>query len=119
MNCPYRIHYLVRKGSITVMNTTEVATAERVPIAIDARKMLTRKDCELIHLALQPGEVLETHSNPFDVAFYVLAGEGDLVVGAETKKIGADTVIEIPAGEMRSWTNSGAEVLRVLVVKLL
>jgi quercetin dioxygenase-like cupin family protein len=119
MNCPYRIHYLVRKGSIAVMNTTELASAERVPIAIDARKMLIRKDCELIHLTLRPGETLETHTNPFEVAFYVLAGEGDLVVGTETKKIGADTVIEIPANEMRGWTNSGPEVLRVLVVKLL
>ncbi len=101
------------------MRITELRTAEKAPVQIDARKMLTRKDCELIHLALQPGEALETHTNPFDVAFYVLAGEGDLVVGAETRKIGADTVIEIPAGEMRGWTNSGTEVLRVLVVKLL
>jgi quercetin dioxygenase-like cupin family protein len=101
------------------MRITELRTAEKVAIPIDARKMLTRKDCELIHLALQSGEVLETHSNPFDVAFYVLAGQGDLVVGAETKKIGADTVIEIPAGEMRGWTNHGPDVLRVLVVKLL
>jgi quercetin dioxygenase-like cupin family protein len=119
MNCPCRIHYLVRKGSLAFMNITEIATAERVPIAIDARKMLIRKDCELIHLALQPGEVLETHTNPFDVAFYVLAGEGALVVGSETKKIGADTVIEIAAGEMRGWTNSGSEVLRILVIKFL
>jgi quercetin dioxygenase-like cupin family protein len=101
------------------MRITELRTAEKAPIQIDARKMLIRRDCELIHLALQPGEVLETHTNPFDVAFYVLAGEGNLVVGTETRKIGADTVIEIPAGEMRGWTNSGTEVLRVLVVKLL
>jgi len=101
------------------MRITELRTAEKVPIRIDARKMLIRRDCELIHLSLQPGEVLETHTNPFDVAFYVLAGEGDLVVGTETRRIGADTVIEIPAGEMRGWTNSGTEVLRVLVVKLL
>jgi len=101
------------------MRITELSTAEKVPIQIDARKMLIRRDCELIHLSLQPGEVLETHTNPFDVAFYVLAGEGDLVVGTETRRIGADTVIEIPAGEMRGWTNSGTEVLRVLVVKLL
>ena len=101
------------------MRITELRTAEKVPIQIDARKMLIRRDCELIHLSLQPGEVLETHTNPFDVAFYVLAGDGDLVVGTETRRIGADTVIEIPAGEMRGWTNSGTEVLRVLVVKLL
>jgi quercetin dioxygenase-like cupin family protein len=101
------------------MNKTELKTAEKVPIAIDARKMLTRKDCELIHLTLKPGEVLEKHSNPFDVAFYVLAGAGDLEVGDETAAIGADTVIEVAAGEMRGWKNNGTVDLRVLVVKLL
>jgi len=101
------------------MKIIELKSAEKVPIAIDARKMLIRKDCELIHLTLKPDEVLETHTNPFDVAFYVLAGAGELVVGSEARNIVADSVIEVPAGEMRGWTNSGAEDLRVLVVKLL
>ncbi len=101
------------------MKITELKTAEKVPIAIDARKMLVRKDCELIHLTLKPGEILETHTNPFDVAFYVLAGTGELAIGSETREIGVDTVIEIPAGEMRGWKNGAGNDLRVLVVKLL
>lgn len=101
------------------MQITELRTAERVPIAIDARKMLCRKDCELIHLSLRPGEALETHSNPFDVAFYVLEGTGELTAGTESRIISADTVIEIPAGEMRGWKNLSHADLRVLVVKLL
>jgi quercetin dioxygenase-like cupin family protein len=101
------------------MQKTELKTAEKVPISIAARKMLTRKDCELIHLTLKPAEILEKHSNPFDVAFYVLSGSGELEVGDETATISADTVIEIAAGELRGWKNSGSEDLRVLVVKLL
>lgn len=101
------------------MKITELKTAERVPIAIDARKMLVREDCELIHLTLKPGEILETHTNPFDVAFYVLAGTGELVIGRDSRNITADTAIEIPAGEMRGWKNVAGTDLRVLVVKLL
>jgi len=101
------------------MKTTELNNAEVVPIAIDARKMLTRKECELIHLTLKPGEILDTHDNPFDVAFYTLAGSGELVVGEETRTISPDTVIEVAAGEMRGWRNTGAEDLRVLVLKIL
>lgn len=100
------------------MKKTELKTAEQVPITIDARKMMVRSDCELIHLTLKPGEILEKHTNPFDVAFYVLAGTGELAVGDETAIISADTVIEIAAGEMRGWQNTGSESLRVLVVKL-
>jgi len=101
------------------MKTTELKNAEKVPIAIDARKMLVRDDCELIHLTLKPGEILEKHSNPFDVAFYVLSGSGELEVGDETAIISVDTVIDVVAGEMRGWKNIGTEDLRVLVVKLL
>jgi quercetin dioxygenase-like cupin family protein len=101
------------------MQIIELKNAEKVPISIDARKLLTRKDCELIHLTLKPTEILEKHSNPFDAAFYVLSGSGELEVGDETATISADTVIEIAAGELRGWKNSGTEELRVLVVKLL
>ncbi len=101
------------------MKKTELKTAEQVPINIDARKMLVRSDCELIHLTLKPGEILEKHTNPFDVAFYVLAGTGELEVGDETATISTDTVIEVAAGVMRGWKNSGDGDLRVLVVKLL
>jgi quercetin dioxygenase-like cupin family protein len=101
------------------MQKTELKSAEKVPISIEARKLLTRKDCELIHLTLKPGEILEKHSNPFDVAFYVLSGSGKLEVGDEIETISADTTIEIAAGELRGWNNNGSENLCVLVVKLL
>lgn len=101
------------------MRITELKCAEKVPINIDARKMLVRKECELIHLTLKPGEVLEVHTNPFDVAFYTLAGTGELVVGKETKTVTPDTVIEVAAGEMRGWKNTGSADLRVLVLKVL
>jgi len=101
------------------MKITELKSAEQVPINIDARKMLVRKECELIHLSLKPGEELPVHSNPFDVAFYTLAGSGELTIGGETRPIAADSVIEVAAGEMRGWKNTGMEELRVLVLKVL
>jgi quercetin dioxygenase-like cupin family protein len=101
------------------MQITELKTAEKVAISIEARKLLSRKDCELIHLTLRPTEILEKHSNPFDVAFYVLSGSGELEVGDETATISADSVIEVAAGEQRGWKNNSTEDLKVLVVKLL
>jgi quercetin dioxygenase-like cupin family protein len=101
------------------MNITELRTAEKVPINIDARKMLIRPECELIHLTLKPGEVLDVHSNPFDVAFYVLAGSGELTLENEVRAIAADSVIDVAAGAMRGWKNTATVDLRVLVVKLL
>ncbi len=101
------------------MRITELKGAEKVPIDIDARKMLAGKECELIHLTLKPGEVLAAHTNPFDVAFYTLAGTGELTVGEETRTVGPDSLVEVAAGEMRGWKNTGTADLRVLVLKML
>jgi quercetin dioxygenase-like cupin family protein len=101
------------------MKVTALKDAERVPIQIDARKMCVRQDVELIHLRLASGEILERHSNPFDVVFYLLEGEGELEVEGEKRQLTKDVAIEVPAGAMRGWKSSGEGDLRVLVLKIL
>ncbi len=101
------------------MNIVELKNAERVPINIDARKLCARNDIELIHIDFLPGETLEKHANPFDVVFYVVEGSGELEVADEKKQIAKDTAIEVAAGVMRGWKNTGPGNLRVLVIKAL
>ena len=101
------------------MNVTHLKDAELIPINIAAHKLFGSERTEVIHLCFKPGEVLEKHPNPFDVIFYVLEGSGTLEVGEESATLGADTLIEIPADEMRGWTNTGSVDLRLLVVKVL
>lgn len=101
------------------MRTKTLKEAERVPIELDARKMCTRSELELIHLTLTVGQSLPEHANGFDVVFYVLAGAGELTLAGETTTVAKDTVVEVPAGVLRGWRNAGGEDLRVLVVKLL
>ena len=101
------------------MNLIHLKDAEKVPIDIAAHKIFGNEKTEAIHLLFQPGEVLFKHANPFDVLFYVLQGSGSLEVGDETFTVGPDTLIEVPAGDQRGWTNTGSEELRVLVIKLL
>lgn len=101
------------------MNVTHLKEGELIPINIAAHKLFGSERTEVIHLCFKPGEVLEKHPNPFDVIFYVLDGTGTLEVGEESFSLGADTLIEIPANDMRGWTNTGSVDLRVLVIKVL
>lgn len=101
------------------MNSIHLKDAEQVPINIAAHKLFASDRTEVIHLCFKPGEELAKHPNPFDVIFYVLEGSGTLEVGEESATLGANTLIEIPADEMRGWTNTGTEDLRVLVIKVL
>ncbi len=93
-------------------------TAEKVPFDLDGRKMFTSDKVEIIHLTLLTGESLALHTNPFDVVFYILQGDGIVETEDEQITVEPDMTIEIAAGIKRGVRNIGASSLRLLVVKL-
>lgn len=101
------------------MKVKTLATAEKVPFNLDGRKMYIGLDAELIHLSLKPGEVLEKHSNPFDVVFYILEGSGIVETDDEAISVESDMSIEIEREINRGITNTGEDLLRLLVLKIL
>ncbi len=101
------------------MNIKTLSTAEKVPFNLDGRKMYTSKKVEIIHLSLMPGEVLEKHTNPFDVAIYVLEGYGIVETDDQSASVEPDMCVEIESGINRGLKNTGTGLLRVLVVKIL
>ncbi len=100
------------------MRIVELATAEKVPFNLDGRKMLVDSRVEIIHLTLQPGEILEKHTNTFDVAIYVLEGSGVLETDDQSIAVKPDVCITISAGVSRGIRNTTTEKIRLLVVKI-
>ena len=100
------------------MKFTTLETAEQVPFSIDGRKMFTSANAELIHLTLKPNEKIESHTNPFDVVFYVIEGTGCIRVENESVDVSANNTLHVSAGLQRGMCNTGDTNLRVLVVKL-
>lgn len=100
------------------MKIVELKNAEKVPFKIDGKKLISRTDAEIIHITLKPGEIIDRHSNPFDVIFYVISGCGIIEAGTEREVVEKDTCIEILADVERGWINSGTEDLVVLTVKI-
>jgi mannose-6-phosphate isomerase-like protein (cupin superfamily) len=95
-----------------------LTTAEKVPFNLDGRKMYAGQKVELIHLCLKSGEVLDKHSNPFDVVFYILEGNGIVETDDQSTSVEPDMSIEIESGVNRGLTNTGNGDLRLLVVKI-
>ena len=87
------------------------------PHGVDARKLLDAAEAQVIHIELKPGEALVRHITPVDVFFYVLEGTGTVEIGDETARVGADTLVESPAGIPHRWVNDGDGPFRVLVAK--
>lgn len=100
------------------MRITDLGTAEKVPFKVDGRKMLVDSRVEIIHLTLKPGEVLEKHTNTFDVAIYVLEGNGILETDDQSIVVMPDVCITISAGVKRGIRNTSAGEIRLLVVKI-
>ena len=93
--------------------------ATRVPFKLDGRKLFTSDMLEMVHLTLQPGEIIDPHAQLMDVVFFVLEGTGTLTVGDESIVAGENTTIQVRSGVQRAWSNTGNKPLRLLVNKLM
>jgi quercetin dioxygenase-like cupin family protein len=98
---------------------TPLENAPRVPFKVDGRIMLTSEKLEIVHLTLPPGDKMEPHTQPFDVAFFVISGNGELFADEKTIPGNPGDCIQIPAWKLRSWSNNGQSEFRVLVIKQL
>ncbi|MFP4557017.1 MAG: cupin domain-containing protein [Bacteroidales bacterium] len=100
------------------MKINTLTTAEKVPFNLDGRKMFTSEKVEIIHLTLNQGEVLNKHTNPFDVVFYILEGTGIVETDEHSTTVEPDMSIDIKGNIYRGVRNTGDGSLRLLVVKI-
>ena len=69
------------------------------------------------HLVLAPGSATATQAlADLGETFYVVAGEGKITVGSESAAIVAGDAIPVRMGEGKSFEQSGAEPLELLIV---
>jgi quercetin dioxygenase-like cupin family protein len=101
------------------MNIASLKTAPAVPVPFEARRLFGNGAVEMIHIRLEPGQLVPPHDNPDDVLFYVLEGTGDLTMEEQSRQLDADHLVAIPTGVRRGWANNSKQPLRLLVVKLL
>lgn len=88
------------------------------PHNVKVSKLYDTEHAQVMHITLQPGEALKRHVTPVDVFFYVLEGHGVVEIGEEEEEVYPDTLIDSPARIPHCWYNRGADVLRVLAVKV-
>lgn len=110
---PQQNHFLTMK-TVKVTQTSSFKNAHMV----DARKIYSTPDAEVIHMALAKGESLKRHTTPVDVFFYILEGKGEVQIGEETQEVEKDIVIDSPKGIPHLLRNTSEDTFRFLVVKL-
>jgi quercetin dioxygenase-like cupin family protein len=98
---------------------TNLDSAPRLQIPLDARIVHTSENFEVVHLALKPGEGMDLHEMPFPVVFFVREGSGTLCFEQEELKAVPGDCIRVEPGVKRGWKNTGTRKLKILVMKLL
>ncbi len=95
--------------------TNENAT--KLPINLDAWLLFRFDEQEVIRLHLAPGASMDNHINDWRIIFFVLRGAGSLDVEGKVFELVQDQSIAVEAGKNRFWTNTGDQVLELLVMK--
>jgi mannose-6-phosphate isomerase-like protein (cupin superfamily) len=98
-----------------VLETTYLAHGGAVAqMILDQR---TLKEIGFLAIArLESGKTIEAHADPMEEIYFILAGDGAMVVDSETKSVKPGDAIWIPAGSEHSLMNSGKSDCLVLVV---
>lgn len=100
-----------------IRNYKELETAKN-PHGIQSSKMYDKDPALIMHLLLKAGESLKPHITPVDVAFYVLEGSPNILVGEEKIQVKKDDIIESPKDIVHCIYNETDKDVRVLVMKL-
>jgi len=80
--------------------------------------MFTSSKVEMVHLTLTPGQMIPSHSNPFDVVFYQLEGELELNVEQESVLLTPNSTVHVDYEKNRALINRSGNIAKVLVVKI-
>ena len=102
-----------------MIQVTSYDNASLLPIDIEAKKMFSNNNVEIIKLILKPGDEIETHKNPLDVIFYTVSGKGLLTVELESLEVHANSTVFVGKNSLRCWKNNSENLLEILVVKLI
>ena len=70
----------------------------------------------LAHAAVGPGKKLIGHVDPMEEIYIIQTGRGLMQVGDEVSEVNPGDAIHIPIGLFHELTNTGKEILNLLVV---
>ncbi|MCK5310616.1 MAG: cupin domain-containing protein [Desulfobacteraceae bacterium] len=87
----------------------------------DAAMLLTDRELKgmlfMAHADLKPSKRIEPHIDPYEEIYYILDGQGEMLVGNDTKEVKKGDAIFIPKGDVHALLNNDTKnKLSILVV---
>ncbi|HPS39927.1 MAG TPA: cupin domain-containing protein [Candidatus Cloacimonadota bacterium] len=85
---------------------------------IQGRNLYDLPEAQIVHMTIEPGKTLFTHTTSVNVAMFILEGEPIIEIGDESRSCPAGTMIESPKNIPHGIKNPSEETVRLLVMKL-
>jgi len=98
-----------------VLETTYIAHGGAVARMVLDRRIL-KEIGFLASAILDKGKKIESHTDPMEEIYFIVMGEGEMSVGEETRHVIPGDAIWVPAGSPHALTNTGEELLFLMVV---
>ncbi len=95
----------------------ESVEAALTPRGVTGRKLVDIPAVHVMNLILQPGEEVPFHVTPVDVLFYVVKGQGTVLIGDESAPVGETDLVVSPKEIPHALQADRGEVFQVLVIK--
>ena len=95
----------------------DTRAAEKLPISLEAWKLFSFDNHEVLRLDMNPGDSMDKHSNDWRVIIYVLEGTGVLNIEGVDHPLSAHQAVAVAPGINRFLSNTGEVTLKLLVNK--
>src|SRR5688500_4930307 len=80
------------------------------------QEILTNEHTQLVLMSVQPGEDIGEEVHDVDQVLMFVSGSGDAVLDGERSKVGANTLVVVPAGTRHNFINTGSEPMKLFTI---
>lgn len=87
--------------------------------AVIGRRLYESDKLEYVHLNLDPGCSMESHTLPIDVDFFVISGEGNIKINKIKHHIREGDLLRVNKNTKRALFTNDNQHMKVLVIKVL
>lgn len=95
----------------------DTGAAEKLPLSLEAWKLFSFDNHEVLRLDMNPGDSMDKHTNDWRVIIYVLEGTGVVNIEGVDHPLSAHQAVAVAPGINRFLSNTGKVTLKLLVNK--
>jgi len=80
------------------------------------QEILTNEHSQVVLMSVEPGDDVDEETHDVDQVLVFVEGEGESVLNGERGRIGAGSLVSVPAGTRHNFINTGATPLKLYTV---